>query len=148
MPKLSKRPLSPKTEKELIGELWRALRELDERERVYLVDNLLTPTEKLMLAKRLAVLRELGKGASYETIREKFKVISNTVSRVSNTLRHAPQLLPILGKLDQSKGENKNSTVKKQNSPKKESSQKKNSSRRPMGSRTLAGSKRVMSWWV
>jgi uncharacterized protein YerC len=43
----------------------------------------LTPTEYLALAKRLAILRRLDQGNSYEAIAEELKVSSATISTVA-----------------------------------------------------------------
>jgi len=102
MPKVSRRSLSPLAEKKLVRNLWWAMKKLDERERVYLLDRILTPTEKVMLAKRLAVLEELRKGSTYVKIAKKFRVISTTISRMSSVLQSSPKLPAILGKVNQS----------------------------------------------
>jgi len=102
--------------------------DLSSVERRYLLDKILTPSEKTMLAKRLAILQELGKGGTYEEIENRYKVISITVSRMSSILRGSPQLLAILSKIDRA--------LRKERVPK-------STPRRGYGSRTIAGTKRI-----
>jgi len=117
-------------EKDLIRDFWLAVNDLDSHERLYFLDKLLTPTEKLMLAKRLAILEELGKGTNYETIAERYKVITNTIGRMSNILRSSSKLLPVLSKIDAARWQR----GKKKSPP----------VRSVAGSRTMAGTKRIL----
>ena len=97
-------------------------------ERKYFLDKILTPAEKIMLAKRLAILQDLGKGATYEEIENRYKVISTTVSRMNKILRRSPKILPILVKVGIA-------------SRKRE--RRKLPPRRGYGSRTIVGTKRI-----
>ncbi len=126
MTKVSRKPLSPSFERKLIGNLFSALGKLSAEDRAVFLDKLLTPQEKTMLAKRLAILMELGKGTTYEIIQERYNVISTTVSRMSTILRDSLRLLGILSKID--------SSVGKKKKPKP---------RRGYGSRTIPGTKRI-----
>lgn len=49
---------------------------------------LLTGVEKLMLAKRLAIICMLVEGVTYEEIAKTLKVSSSTVARLQNNLEH------------------------------------------------------------
>lgn len=52
------------------------------------IADLLTPTEKIVLSKRLAIAYLLEKGFSYETIEDILKVTSSTVGTISLMLKH------------------------------------------------------------
>lgn len=136
MSKVSKRGRGTSFEKSLVRDFWAAIGALNDQERDYLLDKILTPTEKLMLAKRLAIIKELGKGTDYRTIEDEFKVISNTIGRMSGVLRQSPKLLPIFVKID--------AALKKKRASQKKSS---SSSRRVYGSRTMAGAGRIFGWY-
>lgn len=101
MTKVSRRFLPQNLERGLLSDFWFAIRQLDDRERVFFLDKILTPTEKVMLAKRLAIIKDLAKGGTYHEISEKHKVISYTIARMSELLRASTvDLLPILRKID------------------------------------------------
>jgi TrpR-related protein YerC/YecD len=87
MTKVSSRPL-PKGEKErLRRQLWRAIvRVQREKNALSFFGEILTPTEVAMLTKRLEVLRMLDQKRSYREIRERLKVMPNTITRMSNIL--------------------------------------------------------------
>lgn len=53
-----------------------------------LADDLFSPTEKVMLAKRLAIAFLLMKGYEYREIRELLKVSTNTIAAISLALNH------------------------------------------------------------
>lgn len=103
MPKVLREQRGTAFGKRLVSGFWAALGKLDAKERVYFLDKILTPTEKLMLAKRLATLKELEGGSSYAKITGKFKIVSNTIWRMSDILQNSPKLRTILGKIDMQK---------------------------------------------
>ena len=51
------------------------------KEAAQLMDNLLTPTEKIMLAKRIAIVLMLSEGYSFKGIEKSLKVTPQTVMR-------------------------------------------------------------------
>lgn len=53
-----------------------------------LISDLLTPTERIMLAKRLAIAFLLEKGYEYRTIRNILRVSSPTIAGVSHALKY------------------------------------------------------------
>jgi len=55
----------------------------DKRKLDNFFDNFFSPTEKIMLAKRLAIAVLLAKGNDYGTIRNTIRVTSGTISKVS-----------------------------------------------------------------
>jgi uncharacterized protein YerC len=56
------------------------------------IEDLLSPTEKTMLAKRFAIAILLAKGNSYDSIMDTVKVTSGTVSKVKILLRYGKGL--------------------------------------------------------
>ena len=86
MPQVSKRPLS----KNLYSIFWQTLADLKSSADVkeFLTD-LLTPTEKVMLAKRLAIALMLIKGYDYASIRSSLKVSPQTIGSVSLWLKYS-----------------------------------------------------------
>jgi len=59
-----------------------------EEEARALLEDLLTPTERIMLAKRLGIALMLAKGYSYDQIKEVLKVSRPTIGRVSLVLNY------------------------------------------------------------
>ena len=90
MPQISKRKLTSKTEVRLFEIFWETISELKGSMAVeeFLTD-LLTPTEKIMLSKRLAIAVMLLKGYGYESIEDGLKVTSGTISSISLWLKHS-----------------------------------------------------------
>jgi len=96
----------PKIEKELkIRNLFNSLAKAfgsinrEERSKVFL-ELILSPTEKERIAKRVAILKELRRGSSYEEIKKNLDVSDNTIAQMSNALRQAPsQALRIIDEL-------------------------------------------------
>ncbi len=56
--------------------------------RVLLCTELLTKTERLMLAKRLAIINMLGEGYSFEAIQESLKVSPSTIGRLWQSIQN------------------------------------------------------------
>lgn len=83
MPHISRYPLGPGAEKELIRTLEIVLTKLtkeDDMDQFLLA--LLSPTERLMLAKRLAMIVLLRQGLPESSIAEVLHVTRNTVSKI------------------------------------------------------------------
>ncbi len=67
--------------------LLEAISKLKSKEEITLfINDLLSPVERVMLAKRLAVAVLLTKGYDYKTIKDTVKVSQETISKVSITL--------------------------------------------------------------
>ena len=83
MPQLSKRKLDKETEMEIMSSLELILAKLSQKEemRAFLL-SILTATERLMLAKRLAVTFLLREGVPQDRIAEGLKVTQATVSKL------------------------------------------------------------------
>ncbi|MEK7590474.1 MAG: Trp family transcriptional regulator [Patescibacteria group bacterium] len=85
MPKISKNKLDKNTYDFLSNNLICALTDLNNKKDVTsLMDSLFTQTERLMLAKRLAIAALLERGLSYKKISNLLKVSSVTIGFVKN----------------------------------------------------------------
>lgn len=80
---LSSRKLNKNIEGQVFAILYQVINDLkSEGEVTTVMSDLLSETEKLALAKRLAIAMFLDKGRSYENIRETLKVSSATIASV------------------------------------------------------------------
>ena len=87
MPKVSKNLLPEETKKEIMGALIKTLTKIDnDRLLARFLDDLLTPTEKLMLGKRLMVAVLLQKGYSYGAVCRVLKMSKTTVHIIQRDL--------------------------------------------------------------
>src|SRR3989344_296807 len=89
MPQVSKYPVSqPVYERmfDLLMELFTA--SLNKKEAESLLTELFTPTEKVMIAKRLATAVLLAKEYSYEDIQSVLHVSRSTIARVNSALKY------------------------------------------------------------
>lgn len=87
MAQISKRFLKKKVEERIIDLFWTSISSLSTKERVSLfLDDLLTPTEKVMLSKRLAIAFMLIKGYSYPVINNLLRVSDSTIWNVKANL--------------------------------------------------------------
>lgn len=86
MPRVSKTPVS----KELLAKTFRLFYEVfssnsDQDDFLLMIDDLLSPSEKIMLSKRLAIIYLLIKGVDYRDIMKTLKVSSSTVVFYAST---------------------------------------------------------------
>lgn len=87
MPQLSRFPMSNKIKEEIISSLCWLIANFNSEKEVYkFLDDFLSKTEKLMLAKRLAIALMIEKGYSYFEIRDTLKVSTSTILRISHWL--------------------------------------------------------------
>lgn len=87
MPKISKNKLDKNAYEFLSNNLIDALADLNKKKDVAsLIDSLFTQTERLMLAKRLAIAVFLERGLSYKKISSLLKVSSVTIGFVKNSI--------------------------------------------------------------
>lgn len=83
MPQLSKRKLDKKIEVKIVENLELILAKLGQKKEIGdFLFSLLTPTERLMLAKRLTIILLLKEGVKQENISQALKVTQSTVSRM------------------------------------------------------------------
>lgn len=89
MAQVSKRYLHKKVEERILDLLWTSLSLLSTKEKVSLfLDDFLTPTEKIMLAKRLAIAFMLMKNYDYPSINERLKVSDQTIWNIKTNLKY------------------------------------------------------------
>jgi TrpR-related protein YerC/YecD len=90
MPQVSKNPVPRETGRRIRKAFTRALVGIrSEREMERYIFDLLTPTEQIMLAKRLAIAALLIEGLPYREISERLKVSTATIGRVNVWLETA-----------------------------------------------------------
>jgi uncharacterized protein YerC len=90
MPQVSKYPLSKDIEERMFVIFWKSIAELSVPGDVKkFFDDLLSPVEKTMLVKRLAIALLLAKDYDYESIKKTLRVSSETIARVKVWLTHA-----------------------------------------------------------
>lgn len=89
MAQVSKRYLQKEVEERILDLFWASLSSLSTKEKVAIfLDDLLSPTEKIMLSKRLAIAFMLMKGYDYPSINNKLKVSDQTIWNVKTNLLH------------------------------------------------------------
>lgn len=87
MPKVSQNPLPPERKKEIMDALVRTLAKISNDLLLKrFLDDLLTPTEKLMLGKRLMVAVLLQRGYSYGAVCRALKMSKTTVHLIQREL--------------------------------------------------------------
>jgi len=80
--RLTEKKLPKEKERELKERLYQLLVDIkNEKEARAFCGGILSPSEETAIAKRLGILAELGKGASYAQIRKSFLVSPATVAR-------------------------------------------------------------------
>lgn len=87
MTHVSKRKLHPNHERDIVGAFMHALFSTDVTRGKARVHAILTQTERVMLAKRLAIITMLNKKHSYYRICETLNVSVSTVRRLDTQLR-------------------------------------------------------------
>lgn len=81
MTRVSKRPLRKDLEERMFHIFWQSFIELkNEKDVVEFLEDLLSPAEKIMLAKRLAIVLLLEKGWGYDEISSTLKVSTTTIN--------------------------------------------------------------------
>lgn len=89
MTQVSPRVLQKQVEERVLDLFWTSLANTSSKEQVaFFLDDLLTPTEKIMLSKRLAIAFMLMKGYGYGTINERLKVSDPTIWTVKTHLAY------------------------------------------------------------
>ena len=88
MTQISRRILNKQVEEQIFETLWEAVSQVRDKKDVQIfLGDLLTPTERVMIAKRLAIAVLLLKQKDYETIKDFLKVSNETISKVSLILK-------------------------------------------------------------
>lgn len=89
MTQVSKYPLNKALHTHILDALYQTIVKLSDKKRVEgFLNDFLTPTEKIMLAKRLAIFIMLSDGYSYEIIRETLKVSPPTIAAASRYYKY------------------------------------------------------------
>jgi uncharacterized protein YerC len=91
MPQISLRKMNPEIEKRTLDVFVAVL--LNSRASLNpssFIDLFLTPTEKIMLAKRVAIAILIKRGYSYDLIKSCLKVSQSTISGIVNQLKISP----------------------------------------------------------
>lgn len=103
MPQVSRRPLAKELEAKVFRSLIEALKLLTkDRDLEIFLQDILTSTERKMIAKRLAIAILLKKGASYSSIKAKLNVTQTTISQVVRVFEFSSGYRNVIGKLEQS----------------------------------------------
>ncbi len=90
MPQVSKIPIKKDIEIKIRRAFSQSLAKISsESEMEKYIFDLFTPTERVMLAKRLAIAALLVKGLTYKEISQKLRVSTSTVARVNLWLKHS-----------------------------------------------------------
>jgi uncharacterized protein YerC len=87
MPKILPHHIPPKTKKELLKDFYDFIYSLDRKETEDFFHNFLTPSEKIILARRLRVAKMLLQGYSQVQVRKKLGVGVSTIQFVQNWIR-------------------------------------------------------------
>jgi len=89
MAQVSRYPLKKEVEEKIFEILLKTIADLKKPEEVNeFLEDFLSPVEKIMLAKRLAIAILLAKGYDYRGIREVLKVTPGTVAEVNLKLKY------------------------------------------------------------
>lgn len=88
MPQISKRPIKEDLLNRMLEIMEKSLVKLkDQKEMTVFLEDFLTPTEKIMLAKRLAMALLLSRGWDHQAICQYLKVSTSTVTTIKNKLK-------------------------------------------------------------
>lgn len=92
MSQISKYPISKNIADRIFEIFLKSLVEIKEKDEAdQFISDLLTPTEKIMLAKRLAIAFLLEKNYEYRTIKQIIKVSSGTIASVNIVRQHGSE---------------------------------------------------------
>ncbi len=102
MPRVSPRALKKELSEEIVNNLWWVFGQIKfQPEVVGFIQSITTQEERVMLAKRLAILYMLSKGYHYSDISEALKVTPATIGKMRMILEYRkPQLEKVLKMLD------------------------------------------------
>lgn len=100
MTRVSKNPLNKKEKFMMTEEFWHGLGQLNKEEIAHFFNEFFSPTEILMFAKRLDILKGLRENISYENLRMGLKVTEPTIAKMSTILQRGDEnFLRILDRL-------------------------------------------------
>lgn len=88
MSQVSKRVVKAEVQEKIAETLLEAISQLKNKQDIQaFVDDLLTPVERVMISKRLAIAVLLLKGWNYNSIQDFLKVSTDTISKISTILK-------------------------------------------------------------
>ena len=88
MPTAKNKNLDKVLEKEIFADLLRYFKRIDSREDLDLFFNkLITPTEKIMIFRRLTAMKLIKQGKKYRQIRKMYDISNDVISKASETLK-------------------------------------------------------------
>lgn len=88
MSQVSKRPIKSELIERMSELLQKSFAKLDKKEAVSdFLEDILTPTERIMIAKRLAIALLLNRGWDQDAVSRYLKVSTSTVTNIKNKLR-------------------------------------------------------------
>lgn len=103
MSQVSRRKLHKSVEEKIYNTLWEAVAKLNSDEEIKLfLNDLLSPTERTMIAKRLAIASLLAKGHTYDVIKDLLKVSQETVAKVSIAMSQSSGYISTINKIAKS----------------------------------------------
>ncbi len=99
MTQISRRTLGPKVWDRIYDLFLETVSSFSDKKKLgRFLDDFLTPTEKIMLSKRLAIVVLLSKGHDYRSVCELLKVTPTTVSKMSLKVRYSNEgIKPVIG---------------------------------------------------
>lgn len=87
MPQVSKRPLKNDVRDKMLGAFFESVLKINDEKVVYnFFEDLFTPTEKIMISKRLSAAFFLDRGYTYDAIGEILKLSHTTINTIRKTL--------------------------------------------------------------
>lgn len=89
MTPVSRRILNKKIKYDLINEFWFALGKLNRQEIELFFKDILSPTEIIILSKRIEILKQLRKRNKWMDIADNIKVTEATIAKMSEKLQKA-----------------------------------------------------------
>ena len=92
MTPVSKRLLNRQIRYDLINEFWFALGKLNRKETEIFLRDILSPTEIIILSKRIDILKQLREKHNYGDIRDNIKVTDATIAKMSEKLQKANEV--------------------------------------------------------
>ena len=116
MPRVSPKQVEKEKLTRFYADFWKAISLLQNKQQVHdFFFDLLTHTERKMLAKRFQVALMLLQGKDYQTIRDEVKVANATVTKVNNWLKTGADELIRVGRelIDEGKRDEPSPTKKK-----------------------------------
>ena len=103
MSQVSKRKVHEKIESKMFETLWQTVSQVKSKDDVQLfLEDILSHTEKIMLAKRLAIACLLLRNYDYKAIKNLLKVSQGTIAKVALTLKFNKGYNIVISKVERS----------------------------------------------